>query len=377
MDSSRFLRGIIAVNRGSQPHQEEADMDATTVAVDLAKDVFEVAVANRAHRIIDRKRLTRRQFDSFIDGLTAGTTVVMEACGTAHYWGRRCQARGLVVRLLPVQYVRPYVRRNKTDRTDTEAMLEANRCAGLHPVPVKTVDQQGLQALHRVRMQWQATRTGRINVIRGVLREHGYPVPAGARTVLARVIAIVDDPTRALPTVLRQTVASLVEEVRSLEARVAAVDRELARVARDHDVATRLQQVPGVGVVTATAMVGAVGHMHAFRRGRDFASWLGLTPRESTTGTRRYLGRISKRGDGYLRCLLTHGARAVLLAAHRTARSSPHRLTRLQQWAVTVAARRGHNKAAIALANKLARTIWALWCHNRDFHSPLVVIGAA
>lgn len=139
-------------------------MDATTVAVDLAKDVFEVAVANRAHRIIERKRLTRRQFDSFIDGLTAGTTVVMEACGTAHYWGRRCQARGLVVRLLPVQYVRPYVRRNKTDRTDTEAMLEANRCAGLHPVPVKTVDQQGLQALHRVRMQWQATRTGRINV---------------------------------------------------------------------------------------------------------------------------------------------------------------------------------------------------------------------
>ena len=352
-------------------------MDATTVAVDLAKDVFEVALANRAHRIIDRKRLTRRQFESFIDGLSAGTTVVMEACGTAHYWGRRCQARGLAVRLLPVQYVRPYVRRNKTDRTDTEAMLEANRCAGVAPVPVKSVDQQALQALHRVRTQWQATRTGRINVIRGLLREHGCPVPAGARTVLARVTAILDDPARALPTVLRQTVAHLVEEVRSLEARVAAVDRELARVAREHPVATRLQQVPGVGIVTATAMIGAVGHIHAFRRGRDFASWLGLTPRESTTGTRRYLGRISKRGDGYLRCLLTHGARAVLLAAQRTARTSPHRLTRLQQWAVTVAARRGHNKAAIALANKLARIIWALWCHEADFHSPTVQTTAA
>src|SRR5512139_3763873 len=138
MDSSRFLRGIIAVTVGRATNQEEAEMDATTVAVDLAKDVFEVAVANRAHRIIDRKRLTRRQFESFIEGLSAGTAVVMEACGTAHYWGRRCQARGLAVRLIPVQYVRPYVRRNKTDRTDTEAMLEADRCAGLHAVPVKT-----------------------------------------------------------------------------------------------------------------------------------------------------------------------------------------------------------------------------------------------
>src|SRR6185503_6758160 len=168
------------------------------------KDVFEVAVANRAHRIVDRKRLTRRQFEAFVDGLATSTTVVMEACGTAHHWGRRCQMRGLTVRLLPVQYVRPYVRRNKTDRTDTEAMLEANRCAGLHAVPVKTVDQQVLQALHRVRTQWQATRTGRINVIRGLLREQGHPVPAGARTVLARVIGILDDPACGLPTTLRQ-----------------------------------------------------------------------------------------------------------------------------------------------------------------------------
>jgi transposase len=357
--------------------QEEADMDATTLAVDLAKDVFEVALANRAHRIIDRKRLTRRQFETFLEGLAAGTTVVMEACGTAHYWGRRCQARGLGVRLLPVQYVRPYVRRNKTDRTDTEAMLEAHRCAGLHAVPVKTVDQQALQALHRVRAQWQATRTGRINVIRGVLREHGCPVPAGARTVLARVTAILDDPTRALPAMLRQIVAHLIEEVHSLEARLADLDRELTRVARAHPVAARLQQVPGVGVVTATAMLGAVGHIHAFQRGRDFASWLGLTPREATTGMRRYLGRISKRGDGYLRGLLTHGARAVLLAAQRAARLTPHRLTRLQQWAVTLAARRGHTKAAIALANKLARIIWALWCHESDFHSPTVQPTAA
>jgi transposase len=315
MDSSRFLRGMMAVIVGRNHARRRPTWMLRRWPWIWQSDVFEVALANRAGRIIDRRRLTRRQFERFVDGLSAGTTVVMEACGTAHYWGRRCQARGAIVRLLPVQYVRPYVRRNKTDRTDTQGMLEAHRCAGIQPVPVKCVDQQALQALHRVRTQWQATRTARINVIRGLLGEQGYSVPVGARTVLARVIAVLDAQPPALPVVLRETIRALVDEVRDFEARVAGIDRELARVAREHDVAARLQQVPGVGVVTATALVGAVAHIHAFRRGREFASWLGLTPRESTTGTRRYFGRISKRGDGYLRCLLAHGARAVLLAA--------------------------------------------------------------
>jgi transposase len=375
MDSSRFLRGIIAVNRGSQPHQEEADMDATTMAVDLAKDVFEVALANRAHRMIDRRRLTRRQFERLIDAVPAGMTVVMESCGTAHYWGRRCQTRGLDVRLLPPQYVRPYVRRNKTDRTDTEALLEAHRCGGLQAVPVKTVEQQMLQALHRVRTQWQSARTARINVLRGLLREHGVTVPAGARTLVTRIGGLLANDAAPLPTLLRQTLGLVLEEVRMLEDRVHALDLQLTRLAKAHPVAPRLMQVPGVGVITATAMVGAVTHIHAFRRGRDFASWLGLTPRESSSGRRRYLGAISKQGDSYLRCLLTHGARAVLLTAQRTARARPAHVTRLQQWAVALAARRGHNKAAIALANKLARIIWAVWRSEHDFGSPIV--GAA
>jgi transposase len=345
-------------------------MDATTVAVDLAKDIFELALANRAGRILERKRLTRRQFERCLDELAPSTEVIMEACGTAHYWGRRCQARGLRVRLLPAQYVRPYVRRNKTDRTDAEALLEAARCDGLQPVPVKTVAQQTLQALHRVRTQWQAARTARINVVRGLLREQGLPVPVGARTVLMRVATILEDAEIALPDLLRQTVSLVVEEIRALETRIATIDRQLARVATEHPVAHRLQQIPGVGVLTATALVGAVNHMHAFRRGREFASWLGLTPRESSTGGRRYLGRISKRGDVYLRCLLTHGARAVLVSAQRMSRTAPPRLTRLQQWAVTTAARRGHNKAAIAVANKMARIIWAIWLRETDFYSP-------
>lgn len=344
-------------------------MDATTVAVDLAKDVFEVAVANRAGRIMERKRLTRRQMERFVDTLEAGTEVVMEGCGTAHYWGRRCQARDLRVRLLPVQYVRPYVRRNKTDRTDTEALLEANRCGGIQPIPVKTVEQQTLQALHRVRTQWQAARTARINVMRGLLREHGLPIGAGARTALTRIPTLLDDPAVDLPDLLRHTVALVLEEVRALEGRIVEIDHQLARVAREHPIAQRLQQVPGVGVLTSTALVGAVSHIHAFHRGRQFANWLGLTPRESSTGSRRYLGRISKRGDVYLRCLLTHGARAVLLTAQRTVRTTPGRATPFQHWAVALAARRGHNKAAIAVANKLARMIWVVWHREVDFQS--------
>jgi transposase len=213
--------------------------------------------------------------------------------------------------------------------------------------------------------------------VRGLLREQGLPVPVGARRVVARVMSILEDADAALPDLLRQTVALVVEEIRALETRIATIDQQLAHVARTHPVAVRLQQVPGVGVITATALVGAVAHIHAFRRGRQFASWLGLTPRESSTGSRRFLGRISKRGDVYLRCLLTHGARAVLLTAQRTVRSTLHRATRFQQWAVTIATRRGHNKPAIAIANKLARIIWAVWHYDVDFRDTPPAVAAA
>jgi transposase len=342
-------------------------MDATTVAIDLAKDVFQVAVANRAGRIVERQRFTRRQFERFIDTLVAQTDVIMESCGTSHYWGRRMQSRGLRVQLLPVQYVRPYVRRNKTDRADTDALLEAARCGEIRPVPVKTVEQQTLQAIHRVRTQWQTARVARINAMRGLLAEQGHAIPVGARTVLRRVTAIINDRDAAVPEVLRQTIALVVDEVHGLEEKIAGLDRQLAQIASAHPVATRLQTIPGVGVLTATALVGSVGHIHAFRRGREFASWLGLTPRESSTGARRYLGRISKHGDVHLRCLLAHGARAVLRVALQLAERAPDRLTRLQQWAVSIAAHRGRHKAVIAVANKLARIVWAVWRYEVAF----------
>jgi transposase len=342
-------------------------MDVTTIAVDLAKDVFEIAAVSAAGRIVERRRLNRRQFERYLTGLPVGSEVVMEACGMAHHWGRRCYALGLTAQLLPTQYVRPYVRRNKTDRADAEALLEARRCAGIAPVPVKTLDQQALQSLHRVRAQWQTARTARINMIRGLLREYGVTLRLGAGTIRRVVPTLLDDDQQALPGLVRHLLRQVLDELSDLEGRITRLDEQLAVVADTDPVARRLQTVPGVGVMVATSLLGSVPHIHAFRRGRHFASWLGLTPREASSGTRQWRGGISKRGNVYLRCLLTHGARSVLFNAQRRARAHPDRLSAVQRWVIALADRRGYNTAVSALANKLARIIWAVWRTELDF----------
>jgi transposase len=271
-------------------------MDATTVAVDLAKSVFELAMADVHWHIGERKRLNRTQFARFL-GETPTTHVVMEACGTAHYWGRVAQQHGHRVTLVPPAYVRPYVRRNKTDRADAEAIVEAVRSGPIPPVPVKRVEQQALVAVHRVREQWMTTRTARINTLRGILREQGLLLPAGARAALQALPRILEQAETQLPRHLRLMLTSVHEEVRAIETRIADLERELRVLADADPVVTRLRSIPGIGLLTATALVGTVGHIHAFRRARQFASWLGLTPREYSSGARRRLGGISKRGD--------------------------------------------------------------------------------
>jgi len=340
-------------------------MHATTVAVDLAKTVFELAFANGQWHIVARQRLNRRQFARFLAQEPA-THVVMEACGTAHYWGRVAQQHGHTVTLLPAGYVRPYVRRNKTDRADADALLEAVRSGEIPRVSVKSVTQQALVGVHRVREQWMTTRTARINVLRGLLREQGILLPASARGAVQAVPTVLDDPETSVPAPLRHALQLVYEEVRDLEDRIATLEADLQTFADADPVVVRLRGIPGIGLLTSTALVGTVGHIHAFRRARQFASWLGLTPREHSSGPRRRLGGISKRGDVYLRCLLTHGARAVLLAAHRRT-AQAHPLTRLQQWALSLQQRRGHNKATIAVANKLGRIVWAVWHRDQPF----------
>jgi transposase len=270
------------------------------------------------------------------------------------------------VALLPAQYVKAYVRRGKTDRADATALLEAARATDILPVPVKSVEQQGLQGLHRVRAAWRATRMQRINTLRGLCREFGVNAPLGAKRGLATLGARLAEEDGSVPVMLRVMLQQLIEEIRGLEAKMASIEGELARLADLSPVCQRLQTIPGVGLISATAFVGAVGDIGTFRTGRRFASWLGLTPKEHSSGQMRRLGAISKQGNVYLRTLLIHGARALLFSAD-AARRAGRPVDVLRAWGVEVRARRGHNKAAVSVANKLARIVWATWRHERDF----------
>ena len=339
-------------------------MESTTVAVDLAKSVFEVAVANERGQITERKRFGRTAFMRFLTKRPP-CRVVMEACGTAHYWGRVAQGRGHRVTLLPPNYVRPFVRRNKTDRADAEALVDASRVERIPAVPIKRAEQQALVGLHRVREQWMTTRTARINALRGLLGEHGLNLPPGAKTAVQAVPALLESATE-LPAAFRRVLASVQEEIRALEDRIAELDRELRELAAADPVCALLQTVPGIGLLGATTLVGTVGHIHAFDRGRQFASWVGLTPREYSSGGHRRLGHISKRGDRYLRCMLIHGGRAVVLAAARRRRTGQP-LSRLHRWALQVRDRCHFNLAIVAVANKLARLVWAVWTRDTAF----------
>jgi len=337
-----------------------------TVAIDLAKTVFELAMADSSGRIIERRRLSRRQFEQYFEN-RAVAKVVMEACGTAHYWGRWFSRRGMQVFLLPPHYVRAYVRRDKTDRADATALLEASRAPDITPVTVKSVEQQALQGLHRIRAGWRATEVARINQLRGLCREFGVIAPLGHRGVeqLGRAI---NAKGSEVPELIRDVLFQLLEEIRELKGRQIAIERQLAEIAKQSEVCARLCTIPGVGLITATALVGAVGDISTFRNSRSFASWLGLTPREHSSGTRRALGSISKRGDGYPRMLLSFGARALLWSANAANRAG-RPLDALRAWGLRVEARTCHNKAAIALANKMALIVWATWRRGKAFES--------
>jgi transposase len=348
-------------------------MSSVTIAVDLAKSVFELAVADPRGRITERKRLSRPQFERYWS-TREPCTVVMEACGSAHHWARVLVTRGFTVRLLPAQYVKAYVQRNKTDRADCEALLEAARSPRIKDVAVKSADQQAILALHRAREQWKSTRTARINGMRGLLREFGVTAPVGAAQFLARLPQLLEHHRAEIPARVRHLVLRFWSEAEELEGRMAEVEEELKALAKEHAMIGSLLKIPGIGVLTATALYAAVGDVHRFPSGRHLASWLGITPREHSSGSTRRLGRISKQGDVYLRTLLIHGARSALTAAQARQRAGQP-LSRLQQWAMRKSGERHANQAAVALANKLARTAWAVWKHERRFngnHQPVV-----
>lgn len=340
----------------------------TTVAIDLAKAVFEVAVSRRPGVVSSRRRLTRSQMSRFL-AIQEPSLIVMEACGTAHHWGRQAVKHGHLVRLLPPHAIRPYVLRNKTDEADAKAILEANRNEAIRPVPIKSIEQQAISGLHRLRSAWMSTRTARINTVRGLLREIGITIPVGARNVVPHVTALLSEDESEVPEALRQALADAADEIRLLELRIRDIERKLEALARESEVITRLRTIPGIGLLTATALAGSLGDVHRFPSGRHLASSIGLTPREFSSGNTRRLGRISKQGDPYLRMLLIHGARTVLLHAKRNPK-----LDRLRAWALERQRVIGHNKAAVALANKMARIVWAVWRSERPYEPRCVEV---
>ena len=329
-------------------------MHDTLVGVDIAKAVLQLAISSRPGRFDSLPRLRREQFLAFFAQLPAAI-VVMEACGSAQFWGRKLRELGHAVVLLPPHQVRPFVRRNKTDRSDAKALVEAYRNGEIRPVPLKTPEQQVLVALHRLRAGWMAERTARLNALRGLLREHGVFIRLGAAAVVPAVRELIGDADTQLALPLRRIFAEACDEIGQIEQRLDQVERELAALARQIPAVALLMTVPGIGLIIATALVAFVGDMRRFPSGRHLASYLGLTPREYSSGLRQRLGRISKRGDAYLRMLLIHGARAVLSRARTAAKPD-----RLRSWALELEERAHHNKATVALANKLARIAWAV-----------------
>lgn len=334
----------------------------TRIAVDVAKAVFEVAISDRPGHVAQRPRLQRAEFLPFMAQQPA-TTVIMEACGSSHHWARKLEGFGHRVVLLPPHHVRPYVRGNKTDRTDAKGILEASRNEDIHPVPIKTVAQQILTSLHRLRSGWVKERTAKINGLRGLLRELGFFIPVGARQVVPAVWLLIEDADSDLPDPLRHILAEACQEIREIEARIKLVERQLQATAEQLPAVAWLFTIPGVGILTATALVAFLGDIRRFPSARHLASYLGLTPKEFSSGLKRRLGRISKRGDGYLRTLLIHGARSVLLHARR------EQPDRLREWAHKLESTHVHNKAAVAVANKLARIVWAVWTHQTPYGS--------
>ncbi len=334
-------------------------MNTTQVSVDVAKSVFQVAVSHSPGRVHTQHRLSRAGFVRFFAGHEP-VEVLMEACGSAHHWGRELEAMGHEVSLLPPTDVSRYRDGSKTDRADAKALLEAARNSAIDPVPVKSEEQQAVTALHRLRSGYLATRTARINAVRGHLREFGVSIPLGARHVVPRARAALEE--EVVPEFLRAALLEVLEEIKTLEHNAETIRRELVRLAAHMPGATQLMTVPGIGVLTATALVAFVGDPHRFRSGRRFAAYLGLTPREHSSGHSRRLGRITKHGNSYLRMLIIHGARSALRAGQITDEPDD-----LRRWALELKRRKGYNVAAVALANKLARICWRVWCEDRPF----------
>ena len=335
-------------------------MNVTTYGLDLAKQVFQVHWVEPCTGEVKSKALPRSEVSAFFARREPGV-VAMEACGSAHHWGRLLLGLGHEVRLIAPQFVRPFVKTNKTDMADAEAIWEAVQRPRMRTVALKTEEQQAMLGLHRLRQLLVKMRTMQANQVRGLLYEFGLIMPKSWRALLAPAgPRLADDAHWSVPGLLRRELQEQLAGIRALTSRIAELERQIGAWQRREAECGRIAEVPGVGKLTATAIVATVGDARGFRSGREFAAYLGLVPRQSGTGGKVKLLGISKRGDVYLRTLLIHGARTVLTTQSRAGRT-------LDPWLAELLRRRPKNVAIVALANKMARTIWALLAHGRAF----------
>lgn len=334
-------------------------MNVTTLGIDLAKDVFQLHGVDRHGQTVLTRKVARAKLRETVAALPP-CLIGLEACASSHYWAREFERLGHTVRLISPQFVKPYVKSNKNDAADAEAICEAVARPHMRFVPVKSLEQQDVRAVHRVRERRVREHTALINQIRGLLAEYGVILPLARNAVHRQLPRILEDADNGLTAATRELLADLHGELQARREAVEAIDARVARLFKASPVYRRLAEVEGVGPVTATALVAAVGDAKSFASGRQMAAFLGLVPRQHSSGGKNVLLGISKRGDRYLRMLLIHGARSAATAAKR-------RQDARARWVNALAERRGANIAAVALANKNARVLWALLARGEDY----------
>ena len=330
-------------------------MNCTVYGLDLAKRIFQLHWVDMETGEVCRRQLKRQQVAEFFANRTPGI-IAMEACGSSHYWGRKLAAMGYEVRLIAGQFVRPFVKSNKTDVADAQAIWEAAQRPGMKFVALKTEEQQSVLTLHRIRAQLVKMRTMQINQLRGLLYEFGADLPQGRQRGIARVGEELARLEGRLSPLVIDAIRDQLRRIETLDQDIAGIEKKLLLRKKQDESSRKLMEIPGVGLLTATAAVATMGNARVFKSGREFAAFLGLVPRQSGTGGRVKLLGISKRGDVYLRTLLIHGARSVIQ------NQKEH-----DPWLTKLLSRRPRNAAVVALANKMARTIWALLAHDRRY----------
>jgi transposase len=335
-------------------------MKITTIGIDLAKNVFQAHGVNEHGKTEKKKQLKRGQVAEFFANLPP-CLIGMEACGSAHYWARKLEGFGHTVKLIAPQFVKPYVKTNKNDAADAEAICEAVARPNMRFVPIKNVEQQAVLSLHRVRQGFVKARTAQANQIRGLLGEFGIIIPQGITNIAKRVPELIEDASNDLPGSFRLLVQRLMDHLNELDKQLDELEAQIKAWHRESAASCKLEKIPGIGPITASALVASIGNAKNFDDGRQLAAWLGLVPKQHSTGGKSKLLGISKRGDSYLRTLLIHGARSVILSASKKLDKS--------RWLRKLMERRNPNVATVALANKNARIVWALLANEREFRS--------